>query len=524
MVGWSAAPGSSTAAGLGCEPWVAAVDEIWSPARRTALHARTEASPRAKAYVTTTLDDLVDAWKASATALCEQDQAPAPSVAERRCHEAWLQGLERSVALLVERGDGQTLAGAPDLLDRLVATQGGYCALQPSPAVDPEVWRLAESAREAAIVGDAEHAQRQASAALVRAQSLDDSTMTAHLAEAHAAQAEVLARGGDIQAALEQFASAERHAIGAEVPQRLLQIRLLWAKVLALTGDPIAGQRAADHLRQAEPLAFALDQDQSLTFTAELAEARGMVERTLGNYETSIAQHRAALAHFEQLDRHVLVARAWLGIGASYQWLERSDQAVAAYVQAESIYAELGVPPRYRNRIRVHLNLGMLGLSTEHDGIPALEFVMEHGTADERLQAIAYAIAQIDDRQQMDLAAAWSELALTELGQRSATASPLVFDVQLTTGATLAMLDDPRGRPLLEQAERTAQQLAPIFEYRAQQTFIDWLRSAGHCNEAKTRLAALDARLAAEPTAPTDIEAWRSALSAQPCSPRQPIP
>lgn len=372
LAGWGLSTAAQRAAQPGCDEFVAEVDEVWSAARREAL--LTGAAPgasEAAEYAASTLDELTRDWGTSAAALCHDGLAPAPELDERRCHEAWLEGLERNVDLLVEHGDSRTLERAPDLLDRLVAPQGDYCALRPSPVVDPEVWSLAESAREAAIVGDPQRAQQQAQAALARAAALGDGELSPHLAEAQAARAEVLARGGDLPGALALFPVAERQAIGTTYQLRLWWLRVLWAKVLALSEAPDAGERALEQLQRAEPLAHALGQDDSLLLRAELAEARGMVERARGDQHEAIAQHQLARESFAALGRPLQRARALLGIGTSHQLLGELEAARVAYQRAEAIYAEAGVPPSYRNLLQTRINLGMLAaVELRADGLP----------------------------------------------------------------------------------------------------------------------------------------------------------
>ncbi len=55
--------------------------------------------------------------------------------------------------------------------------------LEPVVPVDPEVWSLAESAREAATIGDHERASTQVAAALTRARSVGRAELDPHRAE-----------------------------------------------------------------------------------------------------------------------------------------------------------------------------------------------------------------------------------------------------------------------------------------------------------------------------------------------------
>ncbi len=521
-VGWGLSSAAQRAERATCDDFSGQVRSVWGPEQREALETVAAAASVRSGYAMQTLDALAEDWSQSARGLCVEQFAPPADHERRRCLEDWLDGLDRSVELLTEHGDALTLGRAPDLLGRLVPPEGDYCALQPSPAVDPEVWSLSESAREASIVGDLDRARARARAAEERARGLDAQPMTAHLAEALAAHGEVLARAGDLSGALQAFERAERHAIGAEYPERLLWMRLLWAKVTALTEAPDAGERALEHLRRAEPLVHALGHGESKTMAAELAEARGMVARARGHHQQAIEQHQIARTQFEALGRPLLAARALHGIGAGQQALGELDAAALAYAGAETLYLEAGVPESYRNRLMGRFNLGQLAyLRAEPAGFEHFEFIMEHGTADERLEVLLLAIglahARMDDDDGPARARAWAERGLRELRARPDASVRHVHDLDLAAGSVLAAIDDPRGEPLLHAALALSDQLPPDVGAMTEQTWIDRLWGTGRCDEARTRLLALDARVTElEPSLPGWTQ-WRAFFDSTPC-------
>ncbi len=501
-----------------CESWVARVDSVWSPVVADALPSEPEAAA-ARRDALHRLDGLAGDWRASAERLCKDGHAPPPEATPRRCHEAWLNGLRRNVVLLTKHGDVRTLLGAPDLLERLVPPEGDYCALRPSPAVDPEVWSLAEAAREAAIVGDDARARSSAAASLARATKLAQvgHPLTAHLAEAHAAHAEVLAQQRQFDDAILAFERAERHAIGAQSTERLIWIRVFWAKVVALSELP----GGADHLRRAEATAFAAGLADATRVRAELAEAHGTVAREQRDYEKADARHHEAQQLFEELGRPLLAARSLISIGVVEQQRGRREAAYDAYERAQAIYAQQGLPERYRNLIQVRLNLGMLGFQLSRaEGLPHLEYVMEYGTERERIEALGFAIALGVATESRAAIRAWANqgvAALRELDED--TPAALQLSLVLSTGRALAHLGDPRGEELMQAAESHASALSLADQAMSRQTWVTWLREQGLCQRAHDRLVDFDARIAGREADVPGWQTWRDELAATPCVP-----
>ena len=95
-----------------CEQYVAEIDAYWNAERRAALQAHAGAGGDAVDYAISTIDGLVEDWKRGGEPLCKGNEAPDERDRERLCRTAWLEGFDRTVALLIERGDAQTLARA----------------------------------------------------------------------------------------------------------------------------------------------------------------------------------------------------------------------------------------------------------------------------------------------------------------------------------------------------------------------------------------------------------------------------
>ncbi|MEM6992647.1 MAG: serine/threonine-protein kinase [Myxococcota bacterium] len=485
-VGWSASSATQEDLREPCSAAVDNIDDAWNDARRDALAAKSVGV----AYATTTLDALATQWRSGMQALCTDGLAPPPYDEGRQCLEEWLGGLERSVEL-IERGDAQTLLRAPDLLARITPPDGDFCALGPAAVVDPDVWTLAERSREAATVGDAESAMTFAEDAIARAQKVDDRKLTPHLAEAHAAKAEALARSGDFAAADEEFAVAERHAIGGEHPERLLMMGLLWAKVEARLK---AGSRGSAHLRRAESLGAALGKTESQIFAGEVAEAAGVVAFAEDKHREAIANHGTAHEIFDGAGRPLLAARALLGVGASHHLLGEFKEAETAFEKAVTIYDTLGVPPEYRNRVRAKYNLGYVALATsDRSGFSHFEDVLEHGSAEEKLEVVAAATNLAVNLVAVEDAQGWSQRAMAELKKQPHAAPSSRYSAELAIGAArFGLLDEQAGEKWMRAAEATARQLSPANRVRVQQAWIAWLNYRGRCDDARRRLEALD--------------------------------
>lgn len=329
------------------------------------------------------------------------------------------------------------------------------------------------------------------------------------MAEAFAAAGEVLARAGDFEGAHEKFVEAERHAIAAEYSRRLLEMRLLWAKVDARREAP---DRESDHLRRAEALGHALEQAESPTHVAELEEAMGIVARAQGDHEKAIAHHRRAYELFTELERPLLAARALLGVGASEQLLNRFDEATAAYEKTIELYERLGVPERYRNRITAEKNLGAVNLAdADARGLQNFGFVAEFGEPDERLEALAagtnLAVASLDE----SMARRWAADALAELERQPQVSVLREHQVKLSAGnALFGFLNDPAMETLLEDADILAKQISLERRLTTREVWIEWLGVHQRCDDKARRLSELDIIIGSTDP-PDNYTEWRRA-------------
>jgi len=357
------------------------------------------------------------------------------------------------------------------------------------PVVDPQVWTLSERARESAIAGDTERARELADEAVERAKGLDDRELSPHLAEAWAATGEVLARAGDFQGAHDKFIEAERHAIAAEYARRLLDMRLLWAKVDARREAP---DRGSDHLRRAEALGHALQQAESPTHIAELEEAMGIVARAKGDHEAAIGHHRKAYELFTELERPLLAARALMGVGASSS--SALPRAREAYEDALRLYREIGVPQRYRNRVTAHMNLGLIALIQNRGvGLRHFRYVVDYGEPDERLKALASGTNLAVNDQRREEARDWAKLIDQELTSRRDAPQALAQKAQLAAAvARFGLLRTADGEVHMQTALEMAKDVSPRAQATTLQQWVEWLEHHGACVPAAQRLAESD--------------------------------
>ena len=518
VVGWAMAPAPELALSETCETFVASIDPLWSASQRAAISTRASVDEPSRDYVLTTLDALADDWRRAAHELCEGEAAPAKDSPARACLSAWEISFGDHVELLVERGDAKTLARAPDLLARLSPPSGDFCALRPARPIDPEVWRGAELARAAVVLGEIEQAFASADAALARAESLDPRAFTPDAAAAHGARAEVAAFAGERELALRELASTEQQALGAEVPELLLAAWSLEAKLLALGGDPDQAELALALVDRAEPLLFALELAELDPRRAELLEARGLAERGRGRPREAIALHRRAQASFVAAGQPTLAGKALINIGAAHQDLDEPEQARAAYAEALVLFDRAGLPPGYRNRIQLERNLALLAYASSEpeelaQGLSHFEFVVAHGSASERLEALSLIVALALELEDDALILRWSERALAQLEAQPEASVGERVGIQRSVGIALASAGDPRGEALLEQAERGAESLSLEVQFNLQRSWIQWLEDAGQCSAASERRAAFITRMADLPAdeAPSNYSAWRDA-------------
>jgi tetratricopeptide (TPR) repeat protein len=532
--GWAMAP--KPAPVETCEQFMEEVDAVWTVDRRVALQELDGIDPAAIGYAIETIDSLAEGWRGRGEQLCKDGAAPFEEHPQRACMTKWLGGFERTVELLIERGDAETLARAPDLLARLVPPDGDYCALQPSQPVDSEVWSLAERARTAAVLGEVVEAERLADGAIARAQGLAAGPYTVDLAVAHAARAEVAAYTGDPEGALAEFAVTEQQALGSRFHEILLPTNVLWAKVLASSADPASGEftleLAGQHIARAEPLLIALEIGEHDPRTAELFEARALWAKAQGRFDEAhgdseranakfleaIELHRHAHGIFMEADQPTLAAKSLNNIGSRFQDLGEPEQASRAHLEAVALLERAGLPPTYRYRIEAEYNLGVLAYeakdqSAQREGLSHFEFVAHHGNAAERLEALSVLITLAFHLEDHALVTHWTEQALAELGAQPEASAAEVVAIMQTAGIALANAGDPQGEALLLKAELRARELPLRAQFNLQRSWIAWLESVDRCDEAYARREAFVGQMIDENSdaLPIGYAEWRDA-------------
>jgi tetratricopeptide (TPR) repeat protein len=269
----------------------------------------------------------------------------------------------------------------------------------------------------------------------------------------------------------------------------------LMAKLSALGGGESARTAGWDHIERARPLASTLGLADLDPLRGELDEACGMVARAGGEHERAIACHERAAELFAAIDRPTLIARAHNNVGANAMELGDGERAGEAYRRALTQLDDAGVPPSYPTRIELEFNLGLLALESEdHEGEQHFEFVIDHGTPDQRLEAMILAaqllaVGEADVGERLDDATQWAEAALNELQGRAVEADPvLVLKLQAIAGPILAERGDPRGEVLLRRAVGGSEVLGPEFVLGVEQTWIELLERQARCDEAGERL------------------------------------
>jgi eukaryotic-like serine/threonine-protein kinase len=502
-----------------CDAFIAQSDAVWGDAQRASLDRFAEVDLRAVAYARTTLDALAQGWRARAQTRCDGEFAPAPTDPSRVCMQAWLTSFERSVTLLVERGDLQTLVHAPDLLSAL-SNSGDFCERAPTQPVDPELLRLVQAAREAAWVGDPDLAESLAEQALERArQQLDARSYTPEMAEAHATRAMVSMLASDYVEAEAEFALAEQQAIGAGHWSVLLPTYTYWAMVIASPDSESNPELALGHLERALPLSDVLELGPEDLGRFKLIEARGLIAQKVGRQAEAIEHHQRARALFVAANQPVLAANSLNNIGTNYHELGQLDLAAAAYREALDLLTGASVSERHPSLLHVELNLGQIAMvEADAAGLPYLLNVARlHPNQIQRIRARNVAAVLAYGTDQLDLAVELAEQALAEVATQPSAPADLVVEIELTAGVCLASKGDPRGERLVHSAERRARALPADVQYRTARTWIAWLEENGRCADARVYIEALDVAMQrADPIDPDYLQ-WRADQTSSQC-------
>jgi tRNA A-37 threonylcarbamoyl transferase component Bud32/tetratricopeptide (TPR) repeat protein len=505
-----------------CADFVAAIDDVWGSGRVPELARLTAIDPAATEHAIATLDQLREQWRSSATMLCEHDLAPAPDARQRVCHEAWLIALGRSVDLLIERGNAETLKHAPYLLARLVPSQADFCALELDPSLDPELAELAVRAREAAEFGDLERAEQLAAEAIELASSRMVGPYSAELAEALEARGELLVLGGDIDAARASFAQAYAHALASGHRRALLDIALWRAHAAVWPGREAAPELALVYLEAADPIAHALELGVDDPRRGDLEIVRALVEQARSQPEQARVHLERAEAILTRAGQPIRFARALINRGTLDH--ERGELALArvSYRAAARVLGEAGVPERHRLRLALDYNLGLIACQTsELAGLEPLDRVARlHGDPQIRLRALNYGLALAFDVGTPEQARSWADRALEALAGQADAPADLAIEIEWIAALVLASQGDSSGEARLDAVEARAAVLDEETHVNLRCTRIDWLEQRGRCTEAASRLAELDAHVATlEPELQDRVyAAWRASKPAPECS------
>lgn len=512
-----------------CEDFVARAEQHWGPDRRMALERRRVEAPEAVDWALDRLDVLTWQWAAAAKAACDEDRAP-PIGPQRTCLEDWLESLDRATELLTQRGDRQTLERAPDLLERLTAPGGDFCAIERRPT-EPELAELVDEARGAAVLGERDAADARSLAALERAESLaGERSYTPELAEAHAARAEVLHRSNYIREALEQLAIAEEHAIGSKHFEALARIRITWIGLVVAYQDG-RGSDLEAMLRRVRPLLAVAELHDDALIHGELIEVGALVDRSMGRLEAADRGHLEAAAFFERVGYPLLAARSLDNHGAVHRQMGNLDKAEAAHRKALALLIGEGVPPGYPRLLTIRFNLvtvlfdrfqteddSELASRLAVDALALLQPVLEFGPRALRLDALVLASHWAAERGDREQVRALVDRVLSELDANPDLDPAFVDDVlvRVTEAALVALADanaEAQVRALLERGDELDVELL----WGLLQTWIEHLERTGRCEEARTtieqvpghdRLAALE-----------DFGSWLTARADIPCPP-----
>jgi serine/threonine protein kinase/tetratricopeptide (TPR) repeat protein len=502
-----------------CDAFVRGIDEVWSASDRESIAAHGELKIRSSDYAIAAVDGLARDWKQAATALCDGDTAPAANDPTRACLARWLAGFGSTIELLTERSDAQTLASAPDLLAALVPANSDYCAAQP---VNPEIWQMTVRARALAVLGDLDAAGALAEAAITKANDLDALEFSAERALAHSVRAEVAMRDRQLEHAITEFKLARQHALATESSHLLLTIWTAWAKLLTVFDDPGKAEQARDLIESAETLLSTLHVGPHDVRRAELLEAHGLVERVLGNHDDAIARHREAQAMFIGAGQPTLASKSIFHIGRIHQNLGESEQARRKYAEAIAVLEAGHLPPSYRTRVKIEHNLGLLAYEANEpsqiaEGLQHYEFVLEHGSEQERFDVLELILVLVLRLGEPELVQHWTKRALAGLEARPSATTHERFGIQRAVGFALVLAGDLHGEAMLADAERLAESLPLEMQVHLQASWIEWLEQVGRCSEASDRRQRLAARVAvAERELVEEHETWRAAGS--PCT------
>jgi tetratricopeptide (TPR) repeat protein len=387
-----------------------------------------------------------------------------------------------------------TLAKAPDLLARLVAPQGNYCALEPDPRVDAEVSRMAAAAREAAEFGDLERARELADSAVARALELDEGPYSVERAEAFAARGEVSFIAGEIEPALATLADAHAQSLASNHRKALFEVALWRAQAAVAPGREQRPELGESWLEAAEPIVHALQMDPADPRRGDLESSRALIEQARGNLELALEHHQRAQAIYARAGQPIRVARALINVGTIHHQRDDLDRARSAYQQAARVLADAGVPQQHRFSLALDYHLGLIAYqSSDVAGLARLDRVARlHADPLTRLRALGYGLGLALDVASPELAREWASAALAQLDGQPDAPADLALEIESSAAFVLASAGDPQGEVRLDAAEARAAALDDETHVNIRCSRIDWLEEQARCDEAARRLEALD--------------------------------
>jgi tRNA A-37 threonylcarbamoyl transferase component Bud32/tetratricopeptide (TPR) repeat protein len=461
------------------------IDKVWTSTARDAILAhRSDAAE----YVVHELDGLAEQWKDTANASCER--MPGSDDSEQKCLQRWLIDFGTAVDLLSTRGDDKTVARGPDLLAQLAPREGNYCALVPTP-IDAEVQRMAERARALSLLGDFDAAREEADKAVQRAEGLDALASSVERAVAFAARGWVHRANGEHAPAIADFQLALYHALAVDAKHEMLRIWTLLAKTLS-QGKGFDLELAPVHAKHAEAMLRQLEVAKSDPRYADVLEANGLHATARGDYERSIPIQREALEVFREANLPTRAAQSLINIAVNLHKQGKLDEARHEYERALALLDAAGLPPSYRNRVRINRSLGLLAyesldLGVRRRGLAHYEFMIEHGNAREQLDGYFLGLALVLDFDDPELTKTWIEGALAALAAQPEASVQESFNIHHAAGSALFRAGDPRGEEVLREAEVEARSLSLQFQFNLQKDWITWLEEVGRCDEARER-------------------------------------
>jgi tetratricopeptide (TPR) repeat protein len=195
---------------------------------------------------------------------------------------------------------------------------------------------------------------------------------------------------------------------------------------------------------------------------------------------------------FHEANLPTRAAQALSNIATNLKKQGNFDEARREYERALALLDAAGLPPSYRNRVRINRSLGLLAyespdLGVRRRGLAHYEVMIEHGNSREQLDGHYLGLALAVDLDDPELTKTWTEGALAALAARPDASVEESFKIHHAAGYGLVHAGDPRGEEVLREAEVEARSLSLQFQFNLQKDWITWLEEVGRCDEARER-------------------------------------